>query len=222
VPFVSYLVREKILGPREVAEIASQDFGVPLFDLDVMDPDLIPRSLVDEKLIRNHQALPLYRRATACSWPCPTDKPPGPGRDQVPHGLTTNALVVEDDKLSRFIDKALDRQNETFAKLLDTDLEKWTWTAATMPSPGRSPTSTSTRRLSCVSSTKWLLDAINQKASISTSSPTRGTTASLPPDGMLHEVLAPRPTSPRAGGPHQVMARLNTAERRVPQNGASR
>ncbi len=47
------LIRDKLL---------SQEFGVPLFDIDAMDMSLAPVSLVKEKLIRQHHALPLYRR----------------------------------------------------------------------------------------------------------------------------------------------------------------
>ena len=166
VPFVSYLVKERILAPREVAEIASQDFGIPLFDLDVMDPDLIPRSLVDEKLIRNHQALPLYRRGNRL-FLAMSDPTNHQGLDEIKFhsGLTTNAVVVEDDKLSRFIEKALDAQNETFAKLLDTDLEKLDVEggddAFTGPESNLDVDEAPVVRFVH----KVLLDAINQKAS---------------------------------------------------------
>ena len=222
VPFVSYLVKERILAPRDVAEIASQDFGIPLFDLDVMDPDLIPRGLVDEKLIRNHQALPLYRRGNRL-FLAMSDPTNHQGLDEIKFhsGLTTNAVVVEDDKLSRFIEKALDAQNETFAKLLDTDLEKLDVEggddAFTEPESNLDVDDAPVVRFV----NKVLLDAIKRGPRTSTSSPTRRTTASASaPDGMLHEVPSPPVNiAQRLAARIKVMARLDIAERRVPQDG---
>ena len=192
VPFVSYLVKERILAPRDVAEIASQDFGIPLFDLDVMDPDLVPRGLVDEKLIRNHQALPLYRRGNRL-FLAMSDPTNHQGLDEIKFhsGLTTNAVVVEDDKLSRFIEKALDAQNETFAELLDTDLENLDVEGGDDAFTNRSPTwtSTSAGRALC---SQGLLDAINQKASDIHFEPyEKNYRVRFRKDGMLHEAISP-------------------------------
>jgi type IV pilus assembly protein PilB len=222
VPFVSYLVRERILGPREVAEIASQDFGIPLFDLEVMDPELIPRNLVDEKLIRNHQALPLYRRGNRL-FLAMSDPTNHQGLDEIKFhsGLTTNAVVVEDDKLSRFIEKALDAQNEAFAKLLDTDLEKLDVEAGEDSFAGPESNLDVDEAPVVRFVHKVLLDAINQKASDIHFEPyERNYRIRFRQDGMLHEVLAPPINiASRLAARIKVMARLNTAERRVPQDG---
>ena len=222
VPFVSYLVRERIIAPREVAEIASQDFGVPLFDLDVMDPEAIPRGLVDEKLIRNHQVLPLYRRGNRL-FLAMSDPTNHQGLDEIKFhsGLTTSALVVEDDKLTRFIEKALDTQNEAFAKLLDSDLEKLDVEGGdevfTTPEANVDVDEAPVVRFVH----KVLLDAINQKASDIHFEPyERSYRIRFRQDGMLHEVISPPINiAPRLAARIKVMARLNTAERRVPQDG---
>ena len=60
--FVSYLVENKIVASSAIAMSACQEFGVPLFDLAAMELENAPISLVDEKLIRQHRALPLFRR----------------------------------------------------------------------------------------------------------------------------------------------------------------
>ncbi|MCB1852814.1 MAG: type IV-A pilus assembly ATPase PilB, partial [Gammaproteobacteria bacterium] len=51
-PFVTYLVENELLQSLDIAQAASQEFGVPLFDLDVLDMEQLPIKLVDEKLIR--------------------------------------------------------------------------------------------------------------------------------------------------------------------------
>lgn len=60
--FVTYLVNNKLLKSDVIGAIASQEFGVPLFDLDSMNMELAPTSLFQEKLIRQHNALPLFQR----------------------------------------------------------------------------------------------------------------------------------------------------------------
>ena len=60
--FVEELVTAKALDCLTIAGISSQEFGIPLFDLAAMDLEICPVSLVDEKLIRRHKTLPLYKR----------------------------------------------------------------------------------------------------------------------------------------------------------------
>ena len=60
--FVSYLVENKIISSQHIATIASEEFGVPLFDIDTMNIELSATKLISEKLIRQHNALPLYQR----------------------------------------------------------------------------------------------------------------------------------------------------------------
>ncbi len=62
IPFVAYLVEKSLIDSQALAVTASIEFGDPLFDLSVMDLEVIPKELVSEKLIRQHHALPLFRR----------------------------------------------------------------------------------------------------------------------------------------------------------------
>ena len=62
IPFPQYVVEQRLASAGAVAWSACQEFGAPLFDLAVMDLEAAPVKLVDEKLIRQHQALPLYKR----------------------------------------------------------------------------------------------------------------------------------------------------------------
>ncbi|MGD9592941.1 MAG: type IV-A pilus assembly ATPase PilB, partial [Candidatus Berkiella sp.] len=62
IPFVAFLVEKKLIADDLIAQTASVEFGDPLFDLNAIDLESIPKDLVSEKLIRKHHALPLYRR----------------------------------------------------------------------------------------------------------------------------------------------------------------
>jgi type IV pilus assembly protein PilB len=59
---VSYLVQNKLVKSSQVAEIASEHFGMAFMDLNCLDKETQPKGLVSEKLVRQHHALPLWRR----------------------------------------------------------------------------------------------------------------------------------------------------------------
>src|SRR5690606_11036472 len=58
----SHLVSAGLADPREIAIAASQEFGVPLLDLDAVQPDLDVVKLVSDKLLAKHRVLPLVKR----------------------------------------------------------------------------------------------------------------------------------------------------------------
>ena len=64
ITLVTHLVEKKILNGKQIANAASQEFGVPLFDINCLDLEASASyiKLVDEKLIRKHNTLPLMRR----------------------------------------------------------------------------------------------------------------------------------------------------------------
>ena len=61
-PLVTYLVQNKLVKSRALAELACEQFGVAFIDLHTLDKESQPRDLISEKLIRQHRALPLWRR----------------------------------------------------------------------------------------------------------------------------------------------------------------
>lgn len=62
VQLTSYLVSNNIVPAKVIAMISSLEFGLPVFDLSVMDAELAAFSLVPEKLIRKLDAIPLIKR----------------------------------------------------------------------------------------------------------------------------------------------------------------
>src|SRR5579871_4598178 len=50
------------ISARDVAVSASNEFGVPLFDLEAANLDMDVVRLVSDKLIGKHRVLPIYRR----------------------------------------------------------------------------------------------------------------------------------------------------------------
>ncbi|MDH5765716.1 MAG: type IV-A pilus assembly ATPase PilB, partial [Gammaproteobacteria bacterium] len=61
-PVSEILVGNKKITANKLAVLSSLEFGLPVFDLNAIDPEAMPRDLVDDKLIQKHHALPLYKR----------------------------------------------------------------------------------------------------------------------------------------------------------------
>jgi type IV pilus assembly protein PilB len=62
IQFTTYLVNNKIVPASVVAMISSQEFGLPVFDLDVMDTEMAAFGMIEEKLITKLNAVPLFKR----------------------------------------------------------------------------------------------------------------------------------------------------------------
>jgi type IV pilus assembly protein PilB len=61
-PFIEQLIQAKRISETEVAEFASETFGIPLIDLHAFDLEQLPLAAVGERFIQTHRALPLFRR----------------------------------------------------------------------------------------------------------------------------------------------------------------
>src|SRR5712664_3993017 len=59
---VTQLVTSGAANARDIAVAASNEFGVPLCDLDSITPDLETVRLVSDKLLAKHRVLPIFRR----------------------------------------------------------------------------------------------------------------------------------------------------------------
>jgi len=222
-PFVAWLVTNGLADPTAVATAASQEYGVSLFDLDAIDPEQMPISLVDEKLILKHHALPLYQRGKRLFLAVsdPTDHQ---GLDEIKFhtGLATDAVLVEEHKLKQALETALEAQDAAMSEMLDVDLESLDIEVADEKADDDSDANLGVDDAPVVRYVnKILLDAINGGASDVHFEPyEKKYRVRFRQDGILHEVAAPPVNlAPRLAARLKVMARMNTAERRVPQDG---
>src|SRR5215470_16885866 len=123
--FVSYLIRHELANPRSIATSASEEFGVPIIDLAAFDLESIPKDLVKEKLIRQHNALPLIRRGVRL-YVAVSDPTNLQALDEIKFhtGINTEPILVEEDKLATVIEQFLSKQDESpLGDLADNDLD---------------------------------------------------------------------------------------------------
>src|SRR5688572_11789435 len=220
----SYLVEEKKLNARKIAIAASSEFGMPLLDLSALDPDTIPKNLIDEKLIRQHQALPIQKRGNRL-FVAVTDPMNLAALDEIKFntGIATEPVLVEVDKLNHFIENAMNSADTSLQEMagLDEDLENLEISAED-EDPGKAAASADVDDTPVVRFVnKVLLDAINKGASDIHFEPyEKYCRVRFRIDGMLREIAKPPLNmTPRITARIKVMSRMDISERRVPQDG---
>jgi type IV pilus assembly protein PilB len=221
--FVSYLVESKILRSSEIAWSGAQEFGVPLFDIDTMDMELAPVRLVSEKLIRQHHALPLFKRSNRLYIAVSDPTNLGAIDEFKFHtGINTEAVLVDERQLNKAIEVALEAMDTTMSELMDADLDNLDLVAGDDDSVGGDISESDIDDTPVVRFVnKVLLDAINSGASDIHLEPyEKEFRVRFRNDGVLHEVASPpRSLAMRIIARLKVMSRMNIAERRVPQDG---
>ncbi len=221
VQLTSYLVTNKIVPSATIAMISSREFGLPVFDLSAMDTELAALTAVDEKLIAKHKAAPLFKRGNklfvAISSPTNTQ-----ALDEFKFntGLSTEAILVQEDQLSKFIEKAVSAMDTGMGDLLDDDLENLDiggeeeeQDTATQADAEDAPVVKYVNKI--------LLDAINKGASDIHFEPyEKRYRVRYRVDGILSEVASPPINiAAKLTARVKVMSRMDISERRVPQDG---
>jgi type IV pilus assembly protein PilB len=224
-PFVRHLIDEKLLDSRRIAIAASHEFGIPLLDLSAMDLATLPLNLVDERLIRKHRALPLLRRGNRLFLALSD-----PTNDQALEeirfntGLATDAILVEEDRLSKAIETAIAAQDTAnVSEVADSDLEKLDLSAEEEEKNDDTDVNVDDAPIVRYIN-KILVDAITSGASDIHFEPfEKFFRIRFRQDGILREVASPPlNTAGRLTARLKVMSRMNIAERRVPQDGRIR
>lgn len=218
---VSYLVQNKLVKSWQVAEIASEHFGMAFLDLNCLDKETQPKGLVSEKLVRQHHALPLWRRGNKLFVGISDPSNHQAINDiQFSTGLNTEAILVEDDKLTDAIEKFFDTHASGLEDMADVDLDGLDVEAiddGKQESMGPDADDAPVVRFVH----KMLLDAIKSGSSDLHFEPyEKNYRVRVRTDGILREVAKPPiQLAGRIAARLKVMASLDISERRKPQDG---
>lgn len=225
--FVTQLIAAGAAKARDIAIAASTEFGVPLYDLDSHVVDLDTIKLVQDKLVQKHRCLPLYRRGKRL-FLAVADPTNLHAIDEIKFqtGLGIEAIVVEDDKLQKAIDKASEQAESAMPNLADDetgfDLENLDVSGGDDDAEGAGVSRDDVEDAPIVRFVnKLLLDAIRRGASDIHFEPyEKMYRIRLRIDGILKEVAQPPvQLAMKLSARLKVMSRLDIAERRVPQDG---
>lgn len=222
-PFVALLVEKKLAKPADIANAASAEFGVPMLDLGAVEIDTEVVKLVDSKLVQKHHALPIFRRGKRL-FVAISDPTNLAAMDEIKFhtGMTVEPIVVEEDKLQKTIEKALEAADTSMQDLAGGDLDDLDNLEVSAGDDeedlGREDVDDApvVRFVN-----KVLLDAINKGASDIHFEPyEKFYRVRFRMDGMLHEIAQPPiALAGKLAARLKVMSRMDIAERRVPQDG---
>jgi type IV pilus assembly protein PilB len=222
---VTHLVASNLATARDIAMSASNEFGVPLLDLDSIALDSDAIRVVSDKLLAKHRVLPLMKRGKRL-FLAVADPTNLHALDEIRFqtSMSIEFVVVEDDKLQAAVDKAIEQAESVMPSLVDDDfdLENLEVTGGDEDPNAEALARDDVEDAPIVRFVnKILLDAIKKGASDVHFEPYEKTfRIRTRLDGVLKEVaLPPVQLAVKIVARLKVMARLDIAERRVPQDG---
>jgi len=220
IPLFRYLVENDIVPAEELAHAAAQEYGIPLLDVTAMNLSQIPLQLVEQELIEKHNVLPLWKRGQKLYLAVadPTDSQAL--RDIGFHtNLSVSPVLVQQDALEAAISDAFQASNEVMSGLEEEGLADLDFEEETVEEDSGSEEADETPVVQLIN--KTLLDAFRKGASDIHFEPYENHyRIRFRIDGMLKTVVKPpKSWSPRISSRIKVMARLDIAEKRVPQDG---
>jgi type IV pilus assembly protein PilB len=220
---LKWLISSNEADSAALAAAASAEYGIPVIDVSALDLSQAPISLVSESLIEKHLALPLYLRGNQLfiGLMDPTDHEI---IDEIAFssGFHIEPILVAAEQLEPAIDRAMEATSPVFDDFEDEEgLEDlgFQLDAEAVEETGSDPAVDETPVVRFIN--KVLLDAIRKGASDIHFEPyeTRYRIR-YRLDGVLKNVAGPPiQMSRRLSSRLKVMAGLDIAEKRVPQDG---
>jgi type IV pilus assembly protein PilB len=226
-PLSAFLLDNSLVDPKVLVQAASAEFGVPVFDPTALDLSQAPIRLVDSKLVEKHRVLPLFKRGNRLFVGL-TDPTNLRALEEIKFqsNLLVEPVLINDDQLTRAIELAQAAQSTTIDDMEDTEglenLELGDTDDLGDDAPKTGVDANSADDTPVVRFiNKILVDAIKRGASDVHFEPYESNyRVRLRMDGILRAVASPPiKLTARIAARLKVMASLDIAERRVPQDG---
>jgi type IV pilus assembly protein PilB len=224
VSLIRYLIDTLDVGSKELAEMASAEFGQPVFDLNAMNREMLPDNNIDAELMINHHAVPLFQRGNRL-FVAISDPMNLGALDEFKFatGINTDAVLVDDLALSKLISELAERSGGFDADMgslgADGEYDLEIGDGIIEEDEDIRDAADETPIVRFVN--KVLLDAVKQGASDVHFEPyEKDYRVRFRTDGILHEVVKPpRNLAPRLAARLKVMSQMDISERRIPQDG---
>jgi type IV pilus assembly protein PilB len=222
----TYLVEKRIVTPAQLAAANSIEFGIPLFDVSALDANQSAIKLVNEDLIRKHSILPLFKRGSRLFVGI-ADPTNTHALDEIKFqsNLVVEAILVDEDKIHRTIDQWLASADALAEGMGDGDgMENLEVSGGDEDLSGAADSGVDAKGddtpvVKFIN--KVLIDAIRRGASDIHFEPYETEyRVRLRIDGLLKQIAkVPVKLNARISARLKVMAQLDIAEKRVPQDG---
>lgn len=221
--FLSQLVQSKKLPASKIAETSARAFGLPLFDLNSLNQDYIPSKTIDVKLMQSSRVMALQSRNNTL-FVAISDPTNMHALDDVQFqvGMALSAVVVEDDKLGKWIDKIAEASDTSMQSLAvddDFDLDIQTEDDKAREAENQAIEVDDAPVVKYIQ--KILMDAINMGASDIHFEPyEKFYRIRYRVDGILREIAQPPlAIKEKMASRIKVISSLDIAEKRIPQDG---
>jgi len=226
VPLAQWLAEKKLVGAAQLTAANSIEFGMPVLDASAFDASHNAMKLVSEELLQKHQVLPLFKRGSklflGTSNPTQTA---ALAEIQFHTNLVVEPILVDEDQIRRTLEQWHGAGDQLGGGLGGDDeegledLEVGGGDEDGASDSGVDAKGDDTPVVKFVN--KVLVDAIRRGASDIHFEPYETDyRVRLRIDGILKTVArAPVKLSPRIAARLKVMAQLDIAEKRVPQDG---
>lgn len=220
-PFISNVIASRKVSAEKIAEISSKSFGFPYFNLDVFNAEYLPAKSIDLKLMQSNRVIALKSQNNVL-FVAISDPTNLHALDSVQFqmGMTLSPVVVEDDKLGKWIDKIVEAKDTSMSSLdMDGDFD------LDMSSGEEEATTDNTQEVDDAPVVKFLnkmlLDAINMGASDLHFEPyEKFYRIRYRIDGELRDIAQPPlAIKDKLASRIKVISSLDISEKRIPQDG---
>lgn len=227
VSLVHYLVRSQLVDQRSVAVSISDEFKLPLIEIDAFDLDCCPEGIIDAGLVKKHRMLPLSVRGKclflAASFP---DNLNALNELAFHSGLKIEMVIAEDSKLDSAIELYLQRISRRY--LNKASLESKFEESIAIDSSTKSEDEEELNGFDETPLVRFinnlLLEAISLRASDIHFEPYESAyRVRFRIDGLLREMTRPpAKLTARLASRIKIMAHLDISQKRTPQDGRIR
>lgn len=220
-PFITQLIQSKKLTAQVIAETSAKAFGFPYFNLDAFNADYLPAKKIDTKLMQSNRVMALQVRNNLL-FVAISDPTNLHSLDSVQFqmGMALSPVVVEDDKLSRWIEK-IAAASDTSMKSLDVDDDFDLGGDLTDQPEDETQTQEVDDAPVVKFLNKMLIDAINMGASDLHFEPyEKFYRVRYRVDGILREITQPPlAIKEKLASRIKVISGMDISEKRIPQDG---
>ncbi|WP_028874237.1 type IV-A pilus assembly ATPase PilB [Tepidiphilus margaritifer] len=219
------LIKSGVLDERKVAQFAAETFGLPVLDISAVNPDVLPKKLIDPQIANRYQVVALSQRKgkTVIAVADPTlVRVYDEIRFQT--GQTIELVVVPAQSLARFCDKLYESLNNALSTLVQ-DNELLEGVSLSEGTPVADEGDVDVEDAPVVRFIqKILIDAINEGASDIHFEPyEKFYRIRVRQDGMLREIARPPlALKEKIAARLKIISKLDISEKRVPQDGRTK
>jgi len=219
----AWLLDHNLVDSSRLTRIASDEFGMPVMDVSAIAVGQMPANLISEALINKHHALPLFKRGKRLFVGI-ADPMQSHALDEIKFhsNCMVEPILVERGQLLRTIETTLNSMSNTLPDLGGGDLDELALEGGDEEAESTGIDANANDDAPVVKFVnKILVDAIKRGASDIHFEPFETQyRVRLRMDGMLRAVASPpMKLASRISSRIKVMAGLDIAERRVPQDG---